>query len=41
LTIEEAGRVSELELDESEVPEAARPLLEWLTERARTQLRQA
>lgn len=41
LTIEDDGKTSEVDLDESEVPAELQAFLDWLTERARTQLRQA
>jgi hypothetical protein len=35
LTLEEDGRTTDLHLGEDEVPDALRPLLDWLTDRAR------
>jgi len=35
VTVEDDGKTVELRLAENDVPEALRPLLDWLTERAR------
>ena len=41
LTVDDDGKKIDLRLGEEEVPEALRPLLDWLTDRARAGLRRA
>jgi Emfourin len=41
LSVDDDGRKIDLRLGEEEVPEALRPLLDWLTDRARAGLRRA
>jgi Emfourin len=41
LSVDDDGRKIDLRLGEEEVPEGLRPLLDWLTDRARAGLRRA